>query len=454
MWSSAGKRLPAGTSGSAARPARPARAGVRLVAGLAVTGLLAGCALQSPVPLPTPTPTPSPTPTVSATSAAPTPSSTLPPPGEEPSVPPVPSDTPTPTAPAAPLCLAAAGKLSLAQQAGQLVMVGVEDTLDAKETDVIKKNHIGSVILMGTSDRGVKKTAKITAAIQKLGGSLGMLTAVDQEGGAVQRLKGPGFSTIPSAAQQAKLQGEDLFIQARAWGRQLLKAGVHLNLAPVADVVPANNVAKNEPIAKLGRGYGTDPDAVSEKVMAYIFSMRQVGMGSAVKHFPGLGAVTGNTDFATRVVDGTTTVDSPLLEPFRRALTPGEAGHDPEGRLLMPDAVMISSAVYSRIDAKNQAIFSPTVIGLVRSWGYPGVVISDDLGAAKALSKVPAKDRAVRFIAAGGDLAITVTPSAATAMVSGIVARAKANPAFAKQVTVSAARVLDAKVALGLTTCG
>ena len=321
-------------------------------------------------------------------------------------------------------------------------MVGVTGSLDAAERKAITANHLGSVILMGASTRGVKKTASLTASIATLGDESGILIAVDQEGGLVQRLKGPGFDTIPAAADQAKLSPTKLTQRATKWGSQLAAAGVQLNLAPVADVVPKANARANQPVAKLRRGYGSDPAKVSERVGAFIGGMHAGGVGAAVKHFPGLGAVKGNTDHVANVVDSTTTADSKLLRPFRDAADNGV------------DAVMISSAIYRKIDAKRIAAFSPTVIGLLRDWGYDKVVISDDLGVARALRDVPAKQRAVRFVDAGGDLAISVQPKVAVSMVKGLVAKAKKDAAFAERLTESAARVLALKQNYGLTTCG
>ncbi|MCW5954196.1 MAG: glycoside hydrolase family 3 protein, partial [Propionibacteriaceae bacterium] len=355
---------------------------------------------------------------------------------------PTPSETSTPTPPPPPTCRAEAETLSVAERAGQLVMIGVTGSLDAAERKAITANHLGSVILMGASSRGVKKTASLTRSIAKLGDETGILIAVDQEGGLVQRLKGPGFDTIPAAVDQAKLSPAKLTQRATKWGGQLAAAGVQLNLAPVADVVPKANARANQPVAKLRRGYGSDPAKVSELVGAFIEGMHAGEVGAAVKHFPGLGAVKGNTDFAANVVDSTITADSKLLRPFRDAAAGGV------------DAVMISSAVYRKIDAKRIATFSPKVIGLLRDWGYDKVVISDDLGVARALRDVPAKQRAVRFVDAGGDLAISVEPKAAIAMAKGLVAEARRDAAFSERLTESAARVLALKKDYGLISCG
>ncbi|MEA5055816.1 MAG: glycoside hydrolase family 3 N-terminal domain-containing protein [Propionicimonas sp.] len=396
-----------------------------------LAALLAGCTVAPPVPTST-----SPASGASGSAPATTPATASPP---------SPSATPTPTATPTDgqVCLAEAEAMSLAEQAGQLVMVGVSGDLDATERKAITKYHLGAVILMGTSQRGVAKTATLTSRLQKLDVPAGVLIGVDQEGGLVQRLKGQGFDTILSAAKQAKLDRDELLAKATRWGGQLAKAGVQLNLAPVADVVPKANLKTNEPIAKLGRGYGTDPEAVAAKVETFIAGMHAGGVGTAVKHFPGLGAVKGNTDFATRVVDSTTTADSPLLGPFRSAVQASSP----------TDAVMVSSAVYTKIDGKHQAMFSPAVIGILRDWGFDKVVISDDLGAAKALSAVPAKQRAVRFVAAGGDLAVTVDTALAGPMATGLVERARSDAGFARQLTAAAARVLALKQSYGLISC-
>jgi beta-N-acetylhexosaminidase len=80
-------------------------------------------------------------------------------------------------------------------------------------------------------------------------------------------------------------------------------------------------------------------------------------------------------------------------------------------------------------------------------------VISDDLGRAVAVASVPAAQRAVRFVAAGGDLVLTVDPQTAQPMLDGLVARATADPAFATTLNASARRVLDAKHDRGLLRC-
>ncbi|HEY3340178.1 MAG TPA: glycoside hydrolase family 3 N-terminal domain-containing protein [Propionicimonas sp.] len=387
--------------------------------------LLAGCA--APIPSATPSRArPPATTTAPATTAAPAPSQ---------------SATPTATAPIE-ACQDDAAALSLEAQIGQLIMVGVDGGLDAAERRAITASQVGSVVLLGAQDGGVKATAERVAEIAALNPDAAMLAAADQEGGLVQRLQGTGFARIPSAAKQAKLPLEELETAARSWGRALGKADIGLNLAPVGDVVPASKATRNAPIGKLGRGYGSDPEAVTARTQVVITGLADEGVAATVKHFPGLGEVTGNTDNAAGVVDRVTRTDSAALAPFKAAVE-GDVG-----------AVMVASATYAKIDASHQAVFSATVIGLLRQWGYDGVVISDDLGAAVSLRSVPASQRAVRFLAAGGDLVINASPGLTAAMVAGVKKRAGSDPAFAQRLTVSAARVLALKEKVGRYDCG
>jgi beta-N-acetylhexosaminidase len=113
---------------------------------------------------------------------------------------------------------------------------------------------------------------------------------------------------------------------------------------------------------------------------------------------------------------------------------------------------MMSTAIYTRIDAKQPAAFSSRVIGgLLRgTLGYRGVVISDDLGAAKQVARYSVASRALRFLGAGGDMVLTVDPTQAGTMTSAILARMKTSTAFKNHVRASALRVLRAKQARGL----
>ncbi|MFL6025809.1 MAG: glycoside hydrolase family 3 N-terminal domain-containing protein [Friedmanniella sp.] len=336
--------------------------------------------------------------------------------------------------------------MSLAERVGQLLMVAVTSTgISGEQGAAVKATRAGSVLLLGNSTAGRDSVRRVVAEVRASAARperVEVLLAADQEGGLVQRLRGPGFADMPSAVAQATLPDAELERRAETWGDQLEAAGIDANLAPVADVVPADLVTVNEPIGRLRRGYGPSPQVVAAKVRAFTQGMDRAGIATAVKHFPGLGRVRGNTDTTSDVVDRRTTRHDPALRGFRAAVDAGT------------DMVMVSSASYSRIDPDRRAAFSPVVIEqLLRGdLGFRGVVISDDLAAA-AMSDVPAGQRAIRFVNAGGDLAIVGNPAEAQTMATALLRRAEQDRDFAARVDASAARVLALKERRGLARC-
>lgn len=342
-----------------------------------------------------------------------------------------PSVTPTPTPTPANACAIDPSRIPLEEKVGYLFMMGRDTTagpVDETYRQAMDENHIKAVVLLGDTTAGVDGVREIVQGLDPNGD---VLVAADQEGGQIQRLQGPGFDTMPSAADQAEMSAEELTGGAATWGEQLAAAGVDMNLAPVADVVPEDVGAGNEPVAALERGYGSDPDEVGQYAAAYTQGMQQGGQLTSVKHFPGLGAVQGNTDFSADVVDDRTTRDDPGLESFQAVKDAGV------------DSVMVATAKYERIDPDNLAAFSPVVIEeMIRGdLGFDKVVISDDMGGAAQVADVTPGDRAVRFLEAGGDIVINGDPSIQSEMTEGVLARAEGDPEFEKALDEKIARI-------------
>ena len=339
--------------------------------------------------------------------------------------------------------------MSVPQRVGQLILLGLaSDQLGAAEVDAIRTHHIGSVWFVEQSSGGVATIRAVADAVQNLVGvdttaNVRFYVAANQEGGIIQSLKGPGFSTIPTAVDQGALDPDTLRQRATQWGRELAAAGVNLNFAPVLDVVPPGTDAQNEPIGVLKREYGHDPTTVAAHGAAFFRGMAASGMATTAKHFPGLGRVKGNTDVTAAVVDDSTTSDDAYLAPFRDAIAAG-----------VP-FVMVALATFTRIDAQHLAAFSPTVMRqmLRTTLGFSGAIVSDDLGATAAVATIPPGQRAIDFLTSGGDFIISKTVAPANAMASAVVARAASDAAFQARVDDAALRVLRAKEQSGLLRC-
>src|SRR5699024_8723283 len=100
---------------------------------------------------------------------------------------------------------------------------------------------------------------------------------------------------------------------------ELTALGINLNYTPVADV----NTDPNNPVIGI-RSFGSDPEPVSEMVLAEADAYAENGVASVVKHFPGHG----DTDVDSHT--GLPVIDLPRdrweeehLPPFREAVDAG-----------------------------------------------------------------------------------------------------------------------------------
>jgi beta-N-acetylhexosaminidase len=337
-----------------------------------------------------------------------------------------------------------AGRFGEAELAGQLIFVGLsQNRLGPAEKEAISRYHAGAVWYTELSAAPLSEVKATSDAAQQLAGSVGLLVAANQEGGQIDQFHGPGFTPVPSALEQGKLAPDELRAQATGWGRELKAAGVNLEVAPVLDTVPPGGDAANQPIGALEREFGHDPATVTAHGIAFLHGMHDAGEAVTAKHFPGLGRVIGNTDFSAGVVDSVTTTDDPYLEPFRAAIASGA------------ELVMVSTATYTKIDSDHLAAFSSVVMqDLLRNrLGFRGVIVADDLGAAVAVANIEPGQRAVDFVAAGGDLVTVKYANLVPRMTQALLDRSASDSTFKARVHSSALRVLDLKQRLGLLAC-
>lgn len=328
-----------------------------------------------------------------------------------------------------------------AERVGQLFMAGISSTNPSPATvAALRIHHVGNVILDNNSAIGVAATAVVATGLDSALTQAGAkpFLATDQEGGEVQRLTGPGFSTMPTALRQGRLAPSSLRERATTWGRQLAAARVTLNLAPVADTVPSPHADANQPIGRYDREYGHTPSVVASHVAAVVRGEVAGGVDVTLKHFPGLGRATGNTDVTRHVTDPTSRHGS-YLAPFRTGIAAGAP------------FVMVSSATYPNIDAAHPACFSRTVMtGMLRhDLGFTGVVISDSFHAKAVRSVAPAK-AAVRYFTAGGTVLLDTDRPPIYAMEKAVLAEAKTGSPFAATIKADVLLVLRAKAVAGL----
>jgi beta-N-acetylhexosaminidase len=313
---------------------------------------------------------------------------------------PSPSPVPSPSPSPAP---SPTSSLTLRQKAAGLLVVGFRGST-VRATDpiarAIAQDGLGGVILFDRDQltgrpRNILSPAQVTdltGSVRDLAGGRRLLVATDQEGGRVARLTpANGF---PATVSQADIGRQDDPAAAEAVGRRTAKtlrsAGIDWNLAPVVDL---DVDPTNPSIGALGRSFSADPDVVVAMAEAIIRGHRAEGVLTTLKHFPGIGSATGDTDRG--FVDVTRTWDPVELAPFRRLVAAGSA-----------DTVMVGNVLDGQLDPKRPASLSrATVTGSLRGdVGWTGVVVTDDLQAGAIRDGYADADAIELALAAGNDV--------------------------------------------------
>jgi beta-N-acetylhexosaminidase len=257
----------------------------------------------------------------------------------------------------------------------------------------VRAGEIGGFVVFPAKNGNNLKSqvAKLQQAASD-GGNPPLMIAIDQEGGPVKRLKGP-----PTVAPKALGESGDTDT-AKQQGQQtaefLSGFGVNVDLAPVADVSHAGT-----PSTIKERTFGSDPANVAKLVVAFSDGLKDGGNAATVKHFPGLGLASENTDTSAVTIPA----DRGILEtdeaPFSAAIDAG-----------VP-LVMMSTAKYPGLGSKDPAAWSQPIIqdDLRQRLSFNGVVITDDLESAAATDVLSPEKAAVRSLAAGADMVMFAT---------------------------------------------
>ena len=317
------------------------------------------------------------------------------------------------TGPAAATTIAAAP--TIAQLVGQKLVVAMDGTTTPSVglLSRIAKGEVGGVILFG---RNVTTQAALMALTKQLhdgaakAGRPRLLIMVDQEGGSIKRI--PWAPPTLSPPQMGALGSN---ATARSQGGQtglaLSGLGIDVDLAPVADV-PASTASF---LYKQGRTWSFNSSSTAWLAFSFAHGLQAGGVIPAMKHFPGLGYATQNTDTTVVTIRATAAQLQPGLRPYQLAV---------QNQLPL---VMLSNASYTAYDASHPAGFSSTIInGLLRGQlGFKGVTMTDSLDGTAAARGVAVATLA-RFAARSGAdfLLLTGSEASSAAVYANLVASA------------------------------
>lgn len=340
----------------------------------------------------------------------------------------------------------AVAAMTPAQRAGSVIMAS---SADAVGSDLVRRLHLGGVILMGregtvdgTTAGTPTQVAAVTAALaaQATPGAP-LLIGTDQEYGDVVRLVN-GFTAFPGASVLAGKDDPALVTRvAAAAAAELLAVGVTVDFAPDADLLPTDGAS-----AIGNRSYGSDPDRVAAFVAAAVRGYQSAGLVATLKHFPGIGRLATDTHTALPSLDtGCAAWNAAERVPMAAGVAAGVA-MVMTGHVRLP-AVGDTDDPTSLSAAAVADLLRGTGRHGCRGLGFTGVAVTDSLQMAPVADKYGSGAAAVRALQAGQDLLLMpVNPAAA---VAGITAAVTAGALPAARLAEAATRVYALRLATG-----
>jgi beta-N-acetylhexosaminidase len=324
-------------------------------------------------------------------------------------------------------CASLVNGLDVRGQVAQLVVVGVSGDNPAVTVSLVRDNQVGGIFVGGNATALLKDRSldAVQAAAR-----LPVAVSVDEEGGRVQRIDDLD-GDIPSAREMA---AEKSPAQVRALaterGRRLRARGVTVDFAPDTDVTDAPD---GDVIGD--RSFSPDPARVKTYATAFAAGLRDAGVQPVLKHFPGHGHGSGDSHLGTVVTPPLDRLRAVDLVPYRGIADYG------------PVAVMVGHLDVPGLTGGVPATLSPAAYGLLRGeFGFAGPVLTDDLGAMKAITAQYAlPDAVLKALQAGADQALWSSGGRVGEVLDRLVRAVQAGELPKARVQESVTRVLRGK---------
>lgn len=311
-------------------------------------------------------------------------------------------------------------EMTIQQKIGQLFMVNIRNDQDYLSR-LFNEYFLGGIIVFSSNIQSASQVQDLTNRLQQLSlgnnSRIGLLIAVDQEGGIVARLKPPLCPIFPSNHIRgtdfaASLDITPVETQAQETAYAMNNLGLNMNLAPVLDVrSQANSVAGS-------RSYSSDENVVAQLGVEYITTLQGESIIATTKHFPGHGPTVTDSHHALPFVRESYNDSLAIhLHPFQMAIDNGVS------------TVMTAHVVYESLDDKPATFSNEIINNLLRNeMGFEGVVITDDICMGALRNNYGIDQIVVEAINAGVDILLicdneTYLEDAHNAIITGLAYR-------------------------------
>ena len=260
----------------------------------------------------------------------------------------------------------------------------------------------GAILLFG--NRAPTSLSAILRTLQReRADGVTTLVMTDAEGGGVERL-GNVLAPLPWAQTMGKnLSDAQITAEGARLGRTMRGEGLNVDLAPVADL-DARAVVPSATDADGLRAFGDVPATVSGDAVAFEMGLESAGVLGTIKHFPGLGGASMNTDYGPAHTLNWSTLTTSALSPYRAALAHTNA------------MVMVSNASVPGLTPLPASVSSVVMNYLRSTMHYGGLIMTDSLSAgALSARHLSVSAASVEALIAGADLVLAGNPTSPAA---------------------------------------
>ncbi len=293
---------------------------------------------------------------------------------------------------------------------GPVMLDVLGKTLTAEDEARLRHPLVGGVILFARNYESPSQLAELTASIHALR-TPPLLIAVDHEGGRVQRFR-EGFTRLPPMRELGKIW-DDHSKRAKHLAQQtgfvlaseLRACGVDFSFTPVLDVDYGASTVIGD------RAFHSEPQAIAELAHSLLLGLKQGGMPTVGKHFPGHGFVRADSHLEIPVDERSyTDIELCDLIPFKQMVNCGLT------------AVMPAHVIYPKVDSSPAGFSKIWLKDILRGeLGFEGCIFSDDLSMEGATVAGGIVQRAEAALQAGCDMVLVCNrPDSADELLAGL----------------------------------
>lgn len=351
--------------------------------------------------------------------------------------------------------------MTLEQKVAQLFVVRPEDLLGISQIDgavtnvadtsgealtemsdslasALETMPVGGIICFARNlvdpDQTKRFLSEMRKVVEEASGVIPLL-CVDEEGGLVARVASNEAFGVDDVGDAAQIGAADDPAKAKEASETiaayLKELGFNTDFAPVADVV-------DDPDDKVmtARSFGSDPEVVAHMVAAEVEGFNEADMICSLKHFPSLGAASGDTH-----VEKVTTLKT-AEELMNHDWIPFKAGIEAGAPMVMVGHMSAPNVDEQDIPSTTSSIMIGNL--LRRDLGFNGVVITDALNMAAVTDYFDSGMAAISCIKAGCDMLLM--PEDFSSAYDALLETVKSGAVSSDELNGAVARILAMKI--------